>query len=90
VTHPLIDELFATACTLGAVSDWDHSVYERAFTESPAEQLRNSNPRRVLLTALEQPEFRQALMEIANDDDVEPSDVIRSLHRTLSEYHHEA
>lgn len=69
-----------------ATTDWDSTVYERAFTESPAEQLYNSTPERVLLSALNQPEFVQTVLEIADEDNVEPSDVIRSLHRTLTEY----
>lgn len=82
-TKTLIDQLPATASPTIA---WDSTVYERAFTESPAEQLRNSTPERVLLIALNQPEFVQTVLEIADEDNVEPSDVIRSLHRTLIEY----
>lgn len=82
-TQTLIEQLPATAAPTIA---WDSTVYERAFTESPAEQLRNTTPERVLLIALNQPEFVQTILEIADEDGVEPSDIIHSLHRTLTEY----
>jgi len=82
-TQNLIDQLPATAVPTIA---WDSTVYERVFTESPAEQLRNTTPRALLLVALNQPEFVQAILEIADEDGVQFGDVIHSLHRTLTEY----
>ena len=70
-----------------APTAWDSTVYERAFTESPTEQLHGGlSSIGVLTIALAQPEFRDTITEIAMDDDMEVFDVIASLHRTLSFY----
>lgn len=70
-----------------APTAWDSTVYERAFTESPTEQLHgNLSAIGVLTIAIAQPEFVDAITEIAHDDEMEVFDVLASLHRTLSAY----
>lgn len=84
-TKTLIDQLPATASPTIA---WDSTVYERLFTESPAEQLRNTPPITVISIALNQPEFVQNAIELADEEGVQLVDIIHSIYRTLIEANH--
>ncbi len=82
-TQTLINQLPATAAPTIA---WDSTVYEHLFTESPAEQLRNTTPITVIAIALKQPEFVENATQLADQEGVQLMDIIHSLHRTLTEY----
>lgn len=64
---------------------WDSTVYELLFTESATDQLRatNNDPIALLACILDDRTTRGWIVEIANEHDCEPSDVIRSISRTL-------
>ena len=69
----------------GRTTDWDYDIFTSLYTESAIGMLRTTHydVAALLLADLDQPTFVTWINELATEHDCEPSDILRSVSRTL-------
>jgi hypothetical protein len=69
----------------GRTTDWDYDIFTSLYTESAIDMLRTTHydVAALLLADLDQRVFVTWINELATEHDCEPSDILRSVSRTL-------